>query len=158
MKRAFAAWALLFVAASSGHGLVAAKGPDVTSLSWLVGTWEGRDAQGVEMEELWTAPKGGTMLALHRDVKDGRTVSFEYLRIETGPDGLVYQASPRGRPATPFRLKEWADKRVVFENPEHDFPQRVLYWMAGDGALHARIEGTHDGKAASEEWSWRRTK
>lgn len=110
------------------------------------------------MEELWTAPKGGTMLALHRDVKEGRTVSFEYLRIESGPEGLVYQASPRGRPATPFRLKEAAAKRVVFENPEHDFPQRILYWLTEDGALHARIEGTLKGKPQSEEWSWRRAK
>jgi hypothetical protein len=110
------------------------------------------------MEEVWTAPRGGTMLALHRDVKDGRTLSFEYLRIESGPDGLVYQASPRGRPATPFPLKEAADKKVVFENPEHDFPRRILYWMDAGGALHARIEGTLQGKAASEEWTWRRAK
>ena len=83
-------------------------------------------------------------------------LSFEFLRIESDQDGLVYLASPRGRPATPFRLVESAKARVVFANPQHDFPQRILYWLAEDGLLHARIEGEQRGKPASEEWAWRR--
>ena len=43
--------------------------------------------------------------------------------------------------------------RVVFENPVHDFPQRIIYWK--DGAdLRARIEGTQKGKEGSMEWRW----
>ena len=43
--------------------------------------------------------------------------------------------------------------RVVFENPTHDFPQRIIYWK--DGAdLRARIEGTQNGKEGSQEWRW----
>ena len=131
---------------------------DIASLSWLAGSWEGKDASGLEMEELWTAPKGGTMLGLHRDVKDGNLASFEFLRIESGAEGLVYQAQPRGRPATPFALKESAARRVVFESPKHDFPQRILYWVTDDGVLHARVEGTQGGKLVGEEWSWRRAR
>jgi hypothetical protein len=41
----------------------------------------------------------------------------------------------------------------VFENKEHDFPQRILYWR-GKGALHARIEGLRDGQPRSLEWRW----
>lgn len=52
---------------------------------------------------------------------------------------------------------EQGDKRVVFENAEHDFPQRIIYWMSNDGALHAKIEGKIKGEAASEEWTWRRS-
>ena len=109
------------------------------------------------MEELWQTPKGNSMLALHRDVKDGRTVSFEFLRIEANADGITYWASPRGRPATPFKMIEQSDKRVVFENAEHDFPRRIIYWLGTDGSLHAKIEGTLSGKPASEEWTWQKT-
>jgi hypothetical protein len=125
----------------------------VDSLGWLAGTWEGTDS-GVASEETWTVPRGGTLLGVHRDVRDGRTVSFEFLRIETTPAGLVYLASPQGKPATPFTLKELGERKVVFENPNHDFPQRILYWIAEDGALHARIEGKMGEKAASQEWRW----
>jgi hypothetical protein len=136
-------------------GSAGAAGPGVESLAWIAGAWEGDDGR-VQMEEHWLAPKGGTMLGLHRDVASGRTVGFEFLRIETQGDGIVYVASPQGRPGTPFRLVESGPKRAVFENPEHDFPQRILYWLDAEGALHARIEGLQGGKTASEEWTWKR--
>ena len=122
---------------------------------WMAGTWAGT-ADGLEMEEVWTPAKGGSMLGLHRDVRSGRTTSFEFLRIEVSPDAVTYWGSPQGRPATPFRMVESAPNRIVFANPEHDFPTRILYWLSEDGLLHARIEGTLKGKPASEEWSWRR--
>ncbi len=156
MKR-FAS-ALVVVLVLGGWSRLGAAPPELSSLSWLAGAWEGRDPVGLEMEELWTAPKGGVLLGLHRDVKDGRMASFEFLRIESGAKGIVYLASPGGRPATPFPLKETASKRVVFENPEHDFPQRILYWLTDDGALHARVEGTQGGKVVGEEWTWRRAR
>jgi hypothetical protein len=53
---------------------------------------------------------------------------------------------------------ESSEDRVVFANPAHDYPSRILYWRTPDGALHARIEGTRKGKPASEEWSWKRAR
>jgi hypothetical protein len=129
-----------------------APAADITSLSWMVGGWTVNEA-GKSNEEHWLAARGGTMLGLHRDVKGGKTTGFEFLRIESRPEGLVYLASPQGKPATPFRAIEVSGDRVVFENKEHDFPQRILYWRA-PGALHARIEGTIGGKAQSMEWRW----
>jgi uncharacterized protein DUF6265 len=156
MKR-FAA-SLVAVLALAGPDPSRAAVPEISSLSWMAGSWEGKDASGLEMEELWTAPKGGVMLGMHRDVKGDRLSSFEFLRIESGPDGLVYQAQPRGRPATPFPLKEAAARKVVFENLQHDFPQRIVYWATEDGALHARVEGMLKGKLEGEEWTWRRAR
>jgi hypothetical protein len=127
-------------------------GGQLAALSWMVGGWAHDDA-GALTEEHWLAPRGGTMLGMHRDVKGGRTVGFEYLRIEARADGLVYLASPGGQPATPFRAIEVSGDRVVFENKTHDFPQRILYWRS-PGALHARIEGLQGGKEASMEWRW----
>jgi Domain of unknown function (DUF6265) len=135
----------------------AAPPADVALVGWMAGSWQGSEA-GLEMEETWLPPKGGAMLGMHRDVKEGRMVSFEFLRIETDKDGLVYLASPHGKPATPFRLVESAKTRAVFSNPAHDFPTRILYWLADDGRLHAKIEGSQGGKPASEEWSWSRVK
>jgi pyridoxine/pyridoxamine 5'-phosphate oxidase len=46
------------------------------------------------------------------------------------------------------------DRRVVFENREHDFPQRIPYWRGEKNRLHARIEGELDGRMQAEEGSW----
>src|SRR6266850_1781503 len=119
---------------------------ELSELGWITGHWTGVQ-DGMEMEESWLAPKGNTMLGLHRDVKNNRTVSFEFLRIEAAADGITYWASPRGKPATPFRLIEVNGKKVVFENAQHDFPQRIIYWLSSDDSLHAKIEGTLRGQA-----------
>ncbi|CAN5886820.1 DUF6265 family protein [soil metagenome] len=139
----------------SVHARGQATVTDLTGLSWMAGNWAGVQ-DGVETEELWQAPKANTMLGLHRDVAGGRAVSFEFLRIEAKPDGVSYWASPGGGAATQFRLIELRGKRVVFENAKHDFPQRIVYWLSDDSALHAKIEGTRNGKPASEEWTWRK--
>ena len=127
----------------------------VERLAWLEGRWEG-ESDGVSMEEQWTSLRGGALLGLHRDVKAGRMVSFEFLRIEATPEGTFYYASPRSKPPVPFKLAEAGERRAVFENRQHDFPQRILYWLDAAGAMHARVEGPQGGKTVSEEWVWRK--
>jgi len=87
-------------------------------------------------------------------VKGGRLLSWEFLRIQATDAGIVYFASPRSAPPTPFKLIEAGEKRAVFENKDHDFPQRILYWVDAKGALHARIEGPQGDKTVAEEWVW----
>jgi Domain of unknown function (DUF6265) len=113
--------------------------------AWLAGDWSGDDA-GVWNEELWTEPAGGMMLAVHRDLSDGKATA----------DGIIYFASPGGNPATPFPMIESGGQRIVFENPKIEFPTRILYWLGKGGELHARIEGTPGGQPKSKEWTWKR--
>jgi hypothetical protein len=142
---------VLIVAAVCG-GAAAGESPPVAGLSWLQGTWTAEDGP-LQMEEVWLAPKGGALLGMHRDVAGGKMVSFEFLRVAAGADGkLVYWASPRSRPPVPFTLKESSEKRVVFENLEHDFPQRILYWLDAEDHLHARVEGPKDATEKAQEW------
>lgn len=144
---------LAVVSSLSGGGTEQASTPTLDALAWLAGSWVGT-AQGIDMEEHWTVPKGSSMIGMHRDVGKGRTLGFEFLRIEQQGGQIVYLSMPNGRsPATPFPLKEISGARVVFENATHDFPQRIVYWKDGTD-LRARIEGTTNGKAASEEWRW----
>jgi hypothetical protein len=124
--------------------------PKLTDLDWMSGHWAAT-VDGMEMEELWSTPRGGLLLGMHRDISAKRT-SFEFMRIAKTADGIVYLAQPSGKPPTPFKLTESADKRVVFSNPEHDFPKRIIYWMK-DAKLCARVEG--DG-GKGEEWCWSR--
>jgi hypothetical protein len=143
---------LVVVAALCGGSDQSPK-PTLGDLAWMAGSWSGT-ARGIEMEEHWTFPKGNSMIGIHRDVGKGRTMSFEFLRIEQRGDQIVYLSMPNGRsPATPFPLKEVSGTRVVFANPAHDFPQRIIYWKDGND-LRARIEGTMNGKERGDEWRW----
>ena len=130
--------------------------PQLAELAWLGGHWSS-EVDGQYVEEHWLAPRGGSMLGLHRDVDvaGDRTIGFEFLRIVQGQRGIRFLASPNGRPPTPFDLEDIAEGRVVFANPQHDFPQRLTYELEQDGkVLHVRAEG-EGGKQL--EWRWVRT-
>ena len=125
--------------------------------AFLAGSWVHADGDDRE-EEHWMAPVGGLMVGMERAVKAGKAVFFEGLRIEQTKDGIDYVASPAGRAETRFKLNpdQSGARRVVFENPTHDFPQRVLYWLSDDGNLHARIEGDKNGKLQARDFEWQR--
>jgi hypothetical protein len=124
------------------------------ALSWMTGYWVD-DRDGARAEELWTHASGDLMLGLSRTTRDGGRVFFEFLRIERTSQGIVYLASPAGQPATPFALAECEGRRAVFANPEHDHPQRIIYWREDDDSLCARIESQRDGQIRASSWTWR---
>ncbi len=92
------------------------------------------------------------MLAVSRTVAGGRTVAFEFLRIEARSDGVVYLAQPLGRPAVEFKLTQRSANRAVFENPQHDQPKIIRYSIEPDGSLLAEIEGDEQGRHKKMEF------
>ena len=129
---------------------------EIEKLAWMTGTWT-QNKDGEILQESWLGPKGKMMAAVNLTSSAKRT-SFEFLRIVETPTGLAYLASPGGKTPVEFKLKEMSDKRVVFENPAHDFPQRLMYWIEPDGAMTARIEGTVAGKLRGMQWRFELTK
>lgn len=119
----------------------------IDDLKWLAGAWVGtRGAQGsTSIEERWSPPLGGAMLAVSRTVSRGRMGAFEFLRIIERDGGLVYIAQPGGTSPTEFVLTELSETRAVFENPRHDYPKRIVYELSADGDLSATIGFTKGG-------------
>lgn len=118
---------------------------------WLAGHWRSEN-NGRVSEEVWMVPEGGLMTGMGRTIRDGRVVSFEFLYITTGEDA-AYFAQPGGRPAVRFGLVSQEGERAVFENPDHDFPQRIEYARDGD-TLTATISTLDRERTFS--WSWSR--
>lgn len=107
-------------------------------LAWLAGDWVGTRSSGSSIEERWSPPLGGAMLAVSRTVNtSGKMVGFEYLRVVEREGGLVYIAQPAGRTATEFVLTELTPTRAVFDNPRHDYPKRIVYELSAEGVLSA---------------------
>ena len=143
------------LALSAGAAFAA---PDpVEQVAWLQGCWRATCSEGGSVEQ-WTAPAGGTMLGLSRTVKGGRTVAHEFLQIrETAPGKLAYIAMPSGQATATFALVQASANHAVFEDPAHDFPQRVIYRRDGEAILNARIEGSVNGKAKGIDFPMQRT-
>jgi hypothetical protein len=113
----------------------------VSDMAWLAGAWVGTRGSGgtTSIEERWSPPLGGAMLAVSRTVSRGKMSAFEYLRIVERDGGLVYIAQPGGAAPTEFVLSELGTNRAVFDNPRHDYPKRIVYELSAEGNLTATI-------------------
>ena len=135
--------AILFLAALAFQAQAAES--DLARLAWLGGCWKAENGEPGSVEQ-WLPPAGGTMLGMSRTVKQGRTVAHEFMRIAEQPGGgLAFHAQPSGKPPDVFPARQVTATEVVFENPQHDFPQRIAYARDGDTRLNARIEGLRNG-------------
>ena len=80
------------------------------------------------------------------------------MRIHQEADGLYFTAQPSGQAQATFKLIRLRDNVAIFENPKHDFPQRVIYGLNADGSLRARIEGVKNGKQRGIDFPFARAK
>jgi len=136
-------------------GTATAQG-EIEQLSWLAGCWKNAGAEPGSGEH-WTTLAGGLMLGTGRTVRKGKPAEFEFMQLRTVENGkLAFIGQPSGSPPTVFPLKTIDDNGAVFENPGHDFPQRVIYRRTATGDLSARIEGTVDGKLEGIDYPMKR--
>ena len=135
--------------------LVTVAAQQIQRLSWLAGCWEAVSSERT-VEEHWMAPRGGNMVGVGRTVRGDTLVEFELVVIREQGDQLAYEAHPSGQPSAVFLSRTLTDSTVVFENLEHDFPQRIGYQRKGPDALLAWIEGSRQGKFRRIEFPYRR--
>lgn len=136
--------------------LASAQRSPLDTLAWLAGCWRLSTAT-MTIDEQWMAPHGGVMLGVSRTVANGAAREHEFLRIFSRGDTLVYAASPSGQQPTEFRSRVVSATEVTFENPSHDFPQRIRYRRAAPELLVATIDGDRDGKRQPVVFSYARS-
>jgi len=98
----------------------------------FVGCWESADGLAVES---WTQDPSGWLFgyAVNRD-ETGKVTFFEQMRM----DGEALYVTGPNDDTIAFKLADMVPD-IVFENPDHDFPQRIVYSPSGN-KLHAYIE------------------
>jgi hypothetical protein len=152
---------LLAVSFAAASGALFAAAPEekagttadpLAPLAWLEGCWRGSVNQR-EFREHWMPLRGGMLLGISQTVLGGKTQDFDYLRIESRPDGVFYVIVPSGAKESTFRLTgktidadgDRRDEIFTFENPAQEFPQRILYRHTANGGLFAQVEGKVNG-------------
>ncbi|MBK7875939.1 MAG: hypothetical protein IPJ77_09330 [Planctomycetes bacterium] len=117
---------------------------ELKRLEWLSGTWAFEE-NGVVTEEHWRPLQGTTLLGTSHTYDKEKTRFFEFLRISARAGSIAYVAMPGGSPKpTLFPMVSCDEKQVVFENPEHDHPQRIRYEKTEKGvtATISMLDGT----------------
>jgi hypothetical protein len=141
--------ALVLVSCTSGE-------EKINQLSWLLGTWEGIDDNELMFVEVWTKGEGTWMNGKGATITpDGDTLFKETLKIELVEGTPYYVATvPENPGPVLFRLVESSESHAVFENLDHDFPQRIEYTLQTNSTLFVRLDGIESGKPKSESLSF----
>jgi len=147
-------WILATVCCLSAVGIRAADTP-AREFDWMAGHWCSKSDDTL-IEEFWLPDEGDVAVGVGRTVKGDKTVSVEFMRIETRDGVTSFVALLPGQAPTAFKLTASGKHWARFENPQHDFPRRVEYRQT-DSGLHAEIAGPgRDGKEKVIGFDYRR--
>jgi hypothetical protein len=124
----------------------------VSDLGFMAGCWHGLTRSGTTIEEFYTPPSSNLIVGVTRYVREGRVVDFEFTRIDQTDSGAVITPHPKGVRSVSFAPKAVERNRAVWENPTHDFPQRIVYTRVAADTLVARIEGRTPSGDRALEW------
>lgn len=130
-----------------------AAAPD-SALGWLVGDWR-TEGSGEWTREHWEPIRSDTLQGTGRSGNGDQVTSTDRMKIVMRDGAAIFIASPNGAPSTEFREAFRGGQEIVFENPSHDYPQRVRYWRDGE-LLMAEIS-LKDGSQPTQ-WRYRRVK
>jgi Domain of unknown function (DUF6265) len=98
---------------------------------WMTGAWARSDGENWA-DEYWTPPRAGIMIGASRSGKGEKLQFWEHMRIVREADGkLVFWAIAADQKPVRFVATQKTAEEIVFENQEHDYPQRIRYWREG---------------------------
>lgn len=122
---------------------------------WLIGNWEKKDSLGT-LTESWQNLDDSTFVgqSFYITTKND-TVHRETIELMQKGDFLLYSATVQGENnglPTPFQMTESTDSLLVFENPKHDYPQKIRYQLNEDKSFIATVSGIQKGKESSESF------
>jgi hypothetical protein len=131
--------------------------------SWLKGTWKMQDKESAVVEE-WSLEPLTAMKGKSYEVRLGDTTITENATITCIGGEHVFTFHPilkdlgDARQPVNFVLISEENNTFVFENKEHDFPQRVVYQNVSPNECHAWIEGEEKGKMNKVDFFYKRVK
>ena len=126
----------------------------IEKANWLIGEWGSTSKEGV-LSETWKKLNDSTLACQTYFTVGKDTVFAESVVLEQKGDSLFYVPTIKnqngGKPVS-FALTASSDQQMVFENPKHDFPQKIIYNKVTPDSLVAEISGMKNGKENKESY------
>ena len=122
--------------------------------SWLIGEWEGT-TDGIAVTEIWKKASGNLLLGRSFSLKNSDTISSEHIELKLQDDTVFYIPKVKNQnqgQIVKFALTSYTDQTLIFENPMHDFPQKITYQLVNNDSLVAEISGINKGQMQSEKF------
>jgi hypothetical protein len=147
-----------FCRKAANPGSEPAENSPLGSMHWLLGEWQFPTAEGTFFEN-WRVLSDSAFGGYGFLVVEVDTVFSERIILRQSGRDLYYAVtagSQNDGAEVAFALRQPIEQEYIFENPGHDFPQRIIYRKVHRDSLVARIEGTVQGTFRKEDFYFRR--
>ena len=127
---------------------------------WLLGDWQQQTEDGILLEH-WermndSTYNGSSYMLIGKDTSSAESMVF----MERG-DTVTYIPTVRDQnnnQAVKFTLTKSGDSLLIFENPLHDFPQKISYELLSEDSILAEVSGKMEGKVKTISFPYVRVK
>ncbi|GGF04093.1 DUF6265 family protein [Flavobacterium limi] len=126
----------------------------IKKADWLIGNWENTSPDGV-LTENWKKVNDSTFNAASYFIKGKDTIHFENIVLAQKGEKLTYLATVKGQndnKTVAFPSTSETDTKLIFENLQHDYPQKITYTKGANNTLTAEISGKLNGKQTTERF------
>jgi hypothetical protein len=97
----------------------------------------------------------------YRVTADGDSILLEHLEIKYIHDTLCYIPTVldqnHNEPVI-FKLTSLSNQSAVFENPTHDFPQRIEYYFLNKNEMKTTVSGSFQGQMPTLKFHYKRVR
>ena len=132
--------------------------PSINDFKWLEGKWAGTSKDLNSFEE-WQPLEGNLLEGVGGGMSGTDTVFSEKIKIEQRGEDIFYSVAVEGNDASVgFKFTGYKNDSIIFENPAHDFPQRVVYYRTSNDKLYACVDGKDTGVYSRIEFSYLKSK
>ncbi|GAA4307313.1 hypothetical protein GCM10023149_00830 [Mucilaginibacter gynuensis] len=136
------------------------KQNQLSPAEWLIGKWQNKTTRGT-VSETWLKVNDSTFTGKSYFLRGADTLSTETIRLEQRNAKLYYVPTvnnQNGGLPVKFAATAITPTQMIFENPEHDFPQKITYTQITRDSLVAEISGTSKGQPRSVKFPMARVK
>jgi hypothetical protein len=132
----------------------AAHNDKMKAAEWLIGNWENKMEQGT-LSESWEKANDSTFNGKSYFIKNKDTLNNETIVLTQKGSELFYIPVVKGQnnnEPVMFKMTKADTRQLVFENPKHDFPQKITYTKITSDSIVAAISGVVNGKTEGETY------
>ncbi len=160
-----------FLTGADTHGQPAAGAAPpfkatVEQLAWVAGAWTGKLGDRI-IEQHWSAPLAGSIVAMYRSIQANRVTLYELLAIEQEGDGVVLRikhfapgpglvSREAKDESANNRLVSLEGRTAVFEGGDAANPVRITFKSPDASTLNIVSERRRDGKTVATEFKYKR--
>jgi hypothetical protein len=133
-------------------------GQRLTDANWLLGTWEQKTSKKT-VYETWKGNSDSSYSGKSYLLKEKDTIVLETVSLLQKNGTLYYiptVTNQNNSMPVPFKLTFSSVNQLVFENPTHDFPQKITYVLISSDSLLAEISGALNNKQQTRQFPMKR--